>query len=135
MSQSTGAAPPASGLLIQVLPPRRGTLAIRRFTLGSATDRKIVVVDVKGTNLTVLRVKPDGTTRRQSQELPTAAAARTASEQLAGELIARGYSEQAASGTTAAAAKLRTKVAKVAAPADYDQIDNGLPYGLIEEVA
>ena len=86
---------------------------MRRFTLGPATDRKIVVIDVNGTNLTVLRVKPDGMTNRQTQELPSEAAARSAADRLARELLARGYAEQAASGTRAVRAG--AKVARTAA--------------------
>src|SRR4051812_7932690 len=105
--------------------------AMRRFTLGPATDRKIVVIDVNGTNLTVLRVKPDGMTNRQTQELPSEAAARSAADRLAREVLARGYSEQAASGTRAVGAG--AKVSRTATPADVDEDDDGLPYDLTEE--
>jgi hypothetical protein len=107
---------------------------MRRFTLGSATGRKIVVIDVNGANLTVLRVKPDGTTRRQSQELPSEAVSRAAADQLARELLSRGYEEQAPSGAKAVKEPARTAAgaAKVAAPAGVDG-DYGLPYDLIEE--
>src|SRR5262249_54182005 len=87
-------------------------------------------IDVNGTNLVVLRVKPDGTTRRQSQELPNEMAARAAADQISGELISRGYSEQAASSTTAT--KPRVIVAQVVSPADDDS-DQEIPLDLVEE--
>lgn len=122
--------PPENELIVHVSPPRRGVLAMRRFTLGPAPERKIVVIDVNGTNLVVLRVKPDGTTRRQSQELPSEAAARAAVDRLAGELISRGYSELAASGTSVK--KTRAIVGQIDTPADVDDSDQGLPVDLVE---
>src|SRR5262245_20560024 len=106
---------------------------MRRFALGSATDRKIVVIDVNGTNLTVLRVKPDGTSRRQSQELSSEAAARSAADHVTRELLSRGYVEQVPSGVGApkVPARAAARAAKAAAAVNGD--DNGLPYDLIEE--
>src|SRR4051794_11260554 len=133
MCGGSGVVPPAPELSDPRLTSTSRDFRERRFTLGSATDRKIVVIEVNGTNLTVLRVKPDGTTKRQSQSLLTEAAARSASEQLARELISRGYAEQAASGTRAS--KPRVKVAMAGSPVNVDEDDNGLPYDLFEEAA
>jgi hypothetical protein len=33
---------------------------MRRFTLGSATDRKIVVIELDGTRMSVVQMLPDG---------------------------------------------------------------------------
>jgi len=69
---------------------------MRRFTLGSATDRKIVVIELNGTCVSVVRMMPDGSTKRSETELRSEADARAASEQVAGELISRGYIERIA---------------------------------------
>ncbi|AMV36954.1 hypothetical protein [Planctomyces sp. SH-PL62] len=66
---------------------------MRRFSLGSAADRKVVTLDVRGATLSVVRMKPDGATSRQEQELPSEAAARAAGEKVAQELLGRGYVE------------------------------------------
>jgi hypothetical protein len=71
---------------------------MRRFTLGAASDRKIVVIDQSGTHLSVLQMLPDGTTKRSEKELSSEAEARLASQQMAGKLIALGYTEQVARG-------------------------------------
>jgi len=69
---------------------------MRRFTLGSVTDRKIVVIELNGTCMSVVRMMPDGSTKRSETELRSEAEARAASEQMAGELITRGYVERIA---------------------------------------
>lgn len=66
---------------------------MRRFSLGDAADRKVVVMEIRGKTLVVARVNPDGTSSRQEQTLPSEAAARSAAEKLAAELLARGYRE------------------------------------------
>lgn len=73
---------------------------IRRFTHGSATDGKIVVIDLDldGTRMTVVQKMPDGSTKRSEKEMTSEALARSASEQLARELIARGYIERVGRG-------------------------------------
>ena len=67
---------------------------MRRFALGAPTDRKIVMIEVHGTRMSVVRMMPDGNTKRTEKELPNEAEARAVSEQLASELISRGYVEQ-----------------------------------------
>jgi hypothetical protein len=69
---------------------------MRRFTLGSATDRKVVVIELDGPRMRVLRLMADGSTKRTEQELGSESAARAASDQLARELVARGYKEKVA---------------------------------------
>jgi hypothetical protein len=80
------------------LPLLEGFTAMRRFMLGSVTDQKIVVIELNGTRLSVVRRMPDGSTKRKEQELSSEAEARGASEQVARELISRGYVEQIAGG-------------------------------------
>jgi hypothetical protein len=72
---------------------------MRRFTLGSATDRKIVVIELNGTRMSVVQMKPDGSTKRNEKELGSEAGARAASEEVARELISRGYVEHIAGGS------------------------------------
>jgi hypothetical protein len=110
-------------------------IAMRRFTLGSDIERKIVVIDVNGANLTVLRVKPDGTSKRQSQDLSDESAAKSAAEQLGRELLSRGYVEQGASGRKPVKATAKAIHAATAAPApEMEEDDNGLPYDMMEEI-
>ena len=112
---------------------------MRRFSMGSASARKVVVIDLKGSSLTVVKVKPDGTRDRQVKTLASEAEARRASQQLAQELISRGYIEHGA--TESAPVRKVPAVAKAAAPAaakpsspSYeDEHDDGNPYALVEE--
>ena len=69
---------------------------MRRFTLGSVTDRKIVVIELQGTVMKVVQMMPDGSSKRSEKELKSEAEARSASERMASELIARGFVEQVA---------------------------------------
>jgi hypothetical protein len=69
---------------------------MRRFTLGTGTDRKIVVIEVDGTRMKVFQITPDGRTNRREQEIGSVAGAQAASEQMAQELTSRGYVEQGA---------------------------------------
>src|SRR5262249_45378269 len=84
---------------------------MRTFTLGPATDRKVVVIEVDGPRMRVSQIKPDGTTKRSEKELPSEAEARTACEKMAQELAARGYVERPPSGT------LKTRTGKPSRPA------------------
>ena len=106
--------------------------AMRRFTLGPATDRKIVVIDVNGTNLTVLRVKPDGMTNRQTQELPSEAAARSAADRLARESLREVTPNRPPAGP---GPSVRAESPRTARPRHVDEDDDGLPYDLTEEAA
>ena len=67
---------------------------MRRFTLGSATSRKIVVIELNGARMSVVQMMEDGSSTRQQKELRSEDEARSASEKLAHELISRGYVEQ-----------------------------------------
>jgi hypothetical protein len=71
---------------------------MRRFALGSATDRKIVVIDQSGRRVSVVRTKTDGSANRTEKELKSEAEAKAVSDQMARELISRGYVEQVAGG-------------------------------------
>jgi hypothetical protein len=70
---------------------------IRTFTHGSATDGKIVGIDLdlNGTCMTVVQKMADGSTKRSKKEMTSEDLARSASEQFARELISRGYIERA----------------------------------------
>ena len=68
--------------------------AMRRFSLGSATDRKIVVIELDGKRMSVLQMLPDGSSKRNKKELGSEAEAQAASERMAQELISRGFVEQ-----------------------------------------
>jgi hypothetical protein len=88
---------------------------MRTFMLGSVTDRKIVVIELNGTCMSVVRMMPDGSTKRSEKDLSSESEARAASEQMAGELISRGYMERTARGSqpatpNAAASKPATRV-------------------------
>jgi len=71
---------------------------MRRFTLGSVTERKIVVIELNGTCMSVVRMMPDGSTKRSEKEFRSESEARAASELMAGELISHGYIERTARG-------------------------------------
>ncbi len=77
--------------------PIRGFTVIRTFTHGSATDGKIVAIDLdlNGTCMTVVQKMADGSTKRSKKEMTSDDLARSASEQFARELISRGYIERA----------------------------------------
>ncbi len=68
----------------------------RTFAQGSAADRRMVLIEVEGARLTVKQKKSDGTVKRNDKDLASEAAARAAGEQMAGELLARGFVEQTA---------------------------------------
>ncbi len=77
---------------------------MRRFTLGSGSDRKVVVIELDGSRMSVVQVMPDGSTKRSQKELGSQPAARAASDQMARELVSRGFVEKAASGVKPAKA-------------------------------
>ncbi|MFO0889755.1 MAG: hypothetical protein U0790_11520 [Isosphaeraceae bacterium] len=111
---------------------------MRRFSMGSAAARKVVVLDLQGTSLTVVKVKPDGTRDRSVKTLPSEADARKACQQLARELLARGYVEH---GTAESATARKAQPAVKARPAPSSRPieplvgdeDDGNPYALVEE--
>ncbi|MDG3006299.1 hypothetical protein [Paludisphaera mucosa] len=114
---------------------------MRRFSLGDAVDRKVVVLEIQGPTLTVVRLKPDGSSSRQEQSLPSEAAARAAAEKVAQELLGRGYVEHGAAkpartqpaAAKAAAAKpaARQAAPKRPAPAPREEPDGG---GLFDDL-
>jgi len=67
---------------------------MRTFTLGTGTDRKSVVIELKGHRMSVVQMKPDGSTSRQEKELASEALARSAYEKMAQELCSRGFVEK-----------------------------------------
>jgi len=71
---------------------------MRRFTLGSGTDRKIVVIELNGTQMSVFQTMADGSTKRSARDFGSEAEARSASDQMTRELISRGYAERVARG-------------------------------------
>jgi hypothetical protein len=73
--------------------------AMRRFSLGSAADRKIVVIELDGARMSVVQMMPDGSSKRNKKELSSEAEAQAASERMARELISRGFVEQVARGS------------------------------------
>jgi hypothetical protein len=83
---------------------------MRRFRLGSGTDRKFVVIEVNGTRMSIVQMMPDRVPKRSERDFASEAEARSASDQMARELISRGYAEAPARGakpasTGAAASK------------------------------
>ncbi len=104
---------------------------MRRFMLGAASEQKVVTIGSNGSRLTVLKLMPDGSTNRREQELPSEAAAKSAGEKLAQELLARGYVEQRSD-----AAKSTKPAKPVAKPAQRSldvEDDPGPLYDLTEE--
>lgn len=84
---------------------------MRRFTLGSVTDRKIVVIEVNGAVMKVVQIMPDGSSKRNEKALSGEAEAQAASDRMAHELINRGFVEQVSRGSQPA------KPVRPAAPA------------------
>jgi predicted flap endonuclease-1-like 5' DNA nuclease len=72
----------------------------RMFTLGSATDQKIVVIEFNGLRLGVTQKKADGSSKRSEKELTSEAAVKTECERMVRELLSRGFVEQTASNST-----------------------------------
>jgi hypothetical protein len=69
---------------------------MRRFSLGSASDRKVVVIELDGAQMSVVQMMPDGSSRRSKKLLHSQAEAQAASERMTSELIARGFVERVA---------------------------------------
>lgn len=67
---------------------------MRTFKIGTGEDRKYVLLELQGARLRVTKGNADGSTRKSEKELASEAAARSACEQMARELIARGYVER-----------------------------------------
>src|SRR5262245_36826893 len=65
-------------------------VAMRTFTLGTGTDRKIVLVEVSGPRIGITESKPAGEIKRREREFSSDAAARSACDKMAQELISRG---------------------------------------------
>jgi hypothetical protein len=102
--------------------------AMRTFTLGSGTDRKLVGIEVNGPRLRVIQKKSDGTTKRNEKELRDEITARSEVERLVRDLISRGYVEQTPSGATkaspaTAASKPASRVLRPAGGADEEPDD------------
>ena len=91
---------------------------MRRFTMGSATGRTIVVIEVDGPRMNVLQMLPDGSSKRNNKELSSERAAQAACENMAQQLISKGFVEQVArSSRPASSAQVGVPASKPAAPA------------------
>ncbi|WP_337177125.1 hypothetical protein [Paludisphaera sp.] len=66
---------------------------MRRFSHGDGAVRKVVVIELHGRTMVVMKVKPDGSSTRQEQALPSDAAASAVADKLAAELLSHGYRE------------------------------------------
>ncbi len=99
---------------------------MRRFTLGSGKDRKIVVIEVDGVRMTVVKIAPDGSTKRSERDFLSEAKTRAASDQTASELISRGYAE------AGARAPERAKTAEVAVKAR--KLEEAAPGGAYDDL-
>ncbi len=108
---------------------------MRRFSLGSATDRKIVVIELDGSRMSVVQMLPDGSSKRNKKELASAAEARAASERMAQELIARGFVEQAnGERKPARSARPGVPATKPAAPAaEPEALDGSYLFAEVED--
>ncbi len=104
---------------------------MRRFALGPATSRKIVVIELNGARMSVLKMMEDGSSTRQQKELRSADEARSASEKLAHELISRGYVEQGA-GRGGSRQARPNGASKLLAKAP--EVEDSNPYDLLEDV-
>ncbi len=102
---------------------------MRRFSLGSATDRKIVVIELDGSRMSVVQMLPDGSSRRNKKELSSEVEAQAASERMAQELISRGFVEQGSRSPKPA--KPGALASKPAAPAPQREEPDG-PYLLAD---
>src|SRR3954466_15109562 len=102
---------------------------MRRFSLGSATSRKIVVIELNGARMSVVKMMEDGSSTRQQKELRSEDEARSASEKLAHELISRGYVEQGSGGSRPTKSNGTSKL--LAQPREVEEA--GL-YDLLEDV-
>jgi hypothetical protein len=90
-----------------------------------------VVIELDGRCMTVVRIMPDGSTKRTEQTLGTEAGARAASDQLARELIARGYKEKV--GRSVTQAKAAAWAAEVAdRQPGIDEIDGSSLFDEVE---
>jgi hypothetical protein len=107
---------------------------MRRFALGDPTERKIIIVELSGTRMSVMRMMPDGTTKRTERRLETEAEARDVSEQFASELISRGYVEQNEGGPwKSQPARLKNAAVKATAVAEQiDEVDFDVRFDLDE---
>lgn len=85
---------------------------MRTFTHGTGSTRRIVAIEVNGPRMRMTQKNPDGTTKRSEKELQSEDEARAACEQMARQLISKGFTEQAAAG-----AKKASTAARSAAPA------------------
>lgn len=106
---------------------------MRRFSLGSSADRKVVVLEVVGSKLNVVRVKPDSATTRQMKDLSSEADARSACEKVAQELIARGYIEHGG-GRTPTASGVAAVKANARSVAPINDPDDAPPASLFDDL-
>jgi predicted DNA-binding WGR domain protein len=104
---------------------------MRTFKIGHGEDRKFVVLEVQGSRLRVNKGNSDGTTKRSEKDFPGEAAAHSACEQMARELISRGYVERNSHAPSKSApARAAGASSKKAASSDES---GGLDLGLLAE--
>ncbi len=106
---------------------------MRRFSLGSSADRKVVILEIAGSTMSVIQVARDGTRKRRDQTLASESAAKAASDQVARELIARGYVEGAVGKTAKAKSAAPVAKARPTAPPPESAPDE-IPASLFEDL-
>ena len=110
--------------------------------MGTATDRKIVVIEVEGPRMSVVQMMPDGSSKRNNKELSSEREAQSACEKMAQQLISRGFVEQVARNSRPArSAQPGEPASKPAAPArrpsappeEPDEMDGSYVFADLEE--
>jgi len=104
---------------------------MRTFRIGSGEGRKFVILEVQGSRLRVTKGNADGSTRRGEKELTGEAEARSACEEMARELTARGYVERNSTGP--ARVKAARPVAATSKRASPTERPDGLDLDLLAE--
>jgi hypothetical protein len=103
---------------------------MRRFSLGSGTDRKIVVIELNGTCMNVVQMMPYTSSKRSEKQFGSEAEVRSASDKMARELISRGYAESVARGSKRAS----TGVATAKPAARTREYEEDEPKGVFDDI-
>lgn len=109
---------------------------MRRFTLGSSADRKVVVLEIAGPILSVTQIDRDGVKKRKEQTLASGSAAQTAADKLAKELLAHGYVEHAGgNGTKARPAAAPSQAKPTPPPPAAPKLESeGIPLAVFDDL-
>lgn len=109
---------------------------MRRFTLGSSADRKVVVLEIAGPILSVTQIDRDGVKKRKEQTLASGSAAQTAADKLARELLAHGYAEHAeGNGAKAKPAAASPKAKPPTPPPPAPKLESeGIPLAVFDDL-